>query len=187
MAPGDGDGEGSLSVQEDGPVTEGEADRSVTEVVPVPVTEWAACRRRRRAMLQTHFFKMACRMFGSPRCKLRVSTAVRAPERLTARLRVVHSQADGDGVQEEEKREEDGEERQSLQAKGWSEADYTKWLSGRKRQRAELQIMANVRRWINSKTSANDLELRVLETLERQQRGHRHGYSPGLSEPSPPE
>ncbi|XP_059505532.1 EF-hand calcium-binding domain-containing protein 12-like isoform X2 [Stegostoma tigrinum] len=178
-----GAGEGSLSVQEDVPVTEGEADRSVTEAAPVPLTEWAACRRRRRAMLQTHFFKMACKMFGSPRCKLRVSTAVRAPEQLTARLRVVHSQTDEKGVQEEE----DGEERQSLQAKGWSAADYTKWLSGRKRQRTELQIMANVRRWINSKTSANDLELRVLETLERQQRGHQHGYSPGLSEPNPPE
>ncbi|XP_072437759.1 uncharacterized protein [Chiloscyllium punctatum] len=173
-----------VPLSEDGPVSEGDPlseDGAVAGADPVP--DWPMCRRRRREMVRTHFFKMASKTFGFPRCKLRVSTAMRAPERAQPRLpaRLPADQS----LQEAEAEAE--APRSGLEAGGWSEAEYTEWLSARKRQRAELQVMENVRRWINSKLSANDLELRVLESLERQQRASRHKDSLGLSEPTPVE
>ncbi|XP_078391076.1 uncharacterized protein LOC144672946 isoform X2 [Cetorhinus maximus] len=117
-------------------------------------------RRRRRQMVQAHFLRMASKTFGSPKCRLRVITAVPAPDQPQPRAWPRLQPA---GVAEEPDGTEQGEA-------GWGVTDYTEWLSVRKRQRAELEMMADVKRWINSKISANDLELRVLETLESRER-----------------
>ncbi|XP_041047585.1 uncharacterized protein LOC121280022 [Carcharodon carcharias] len=97
-------------------------------------------RRRRRQMVQTHLLRMASKTFGSPKCRLRVITAVPAPDqpqlRAWPRLQLA-------GVVEELGVTGQGEA-------GWGVTDYTEWLSVRKRQRAELEMMADVKRWINT-------------------------------------
>ncbi|XP_072328074.1 EF-hand calcium-binding domain-containing protein 12 isoform X3 [Scyliorhinus torazame] len=116
-------------------------------------------RRRQRQMVQTHFFRTASKFFGSPKSRLRIITAGPAPAQLRPRLWPRQQAAE---VEEESGGTGQGEA-------AWGVANYTEWLSVRKRQRAELEMMADVKRWINSKISANDLELRVLETLERRE------------------
>ncbi|XP_067908389.1 EF-hand calcium-binding domain-containing protein 12 isoform X2 [Heterodontus francisci] len=114
----------------------------------------AVYRPRRRELDKTHFFRMASKMFGHPSCRVRVMTAVPAPAPLRPRL------------WPRPRRQPADVERDVEGAGGWGVSEYTEWLAMRKRQRAELETMADVKRWINSKISANDLELRVLEGLE---------------------
>ncbi|XP_078065413.1 EF-hand calcium-binding domain-containing protein 12 [Mustelus asterias] len=107
-------------------------------------------------MVQTHFYRMASKMFGSPKCRLRVITTMPAPAQSQPRL----------WPQQQVAKVEEALSGTVWDEAVWGVADYTEWLSVRKRQRMELELMADVKRWINSKISANDLELRVLETLE---------------------
>uniref|UniRef100_UPI00398F8767 EF-hand calcium-binding domain-containing protein 12 n=1 Tax=Pristiophorus japonicus TaxID=55135 RepID=UPI00398F8767 len=111
--------------------------------------------RRRRALIQSHLLRVASRIFGPPKCRIRVITAAPAPARHRPRpWPQALSPAKADQREPEPDRK-------------WGEADYGLWMAARKRQRAELEAMADLQMWINSKNSANDLELRVLENLER--------------------
>ncbi|XP_078255090.1 EF-hand calcium-binding domain-containing protein 12 [Rhinoraja longicauda] len=110
---------------------------------------WA---RRSKLFMQTHNFRAFGKMFGPAGDRRRIAAPAASrnrprswPEPLPRLQEAEDEQAPGD---------------QPLEV-------YRVWLANKRRQRAELEAMADVKSWINSKIGATDMELRVLESLER--------------------
>ncbi|XP_072911933.1 uncharacterized protein [Hemitrygon akajei] len=119
---------------------------------------------RQRQLEQSHFVRMAVKTFGPPRSRKRVITAVPTPSRYRAR-----------SWPETVLRPELSEERPPARE---PDTDYALYLAMKRRQRADLEAMADLQSWLNSKLAATDLELRVLERLERRSEPGEPGLEP---------
>ncbi|XP_072133706.1 EF-hand calcium-binding domain-containing protein 12 isoform X1 [Mobula birostris] len=107
---------------------------------------------------------MAVKTFGPPRSRKRVITAVPTPPRYRAR-----SWPETVPLSELSEERSPGRE---------PDTDYALYLAMKRRQRADLEAMADVKSWLNSKLAATDLELRVLERLERRSEAGEPGPEP---------
>lgn len=121
---------------------------------------WA---RRRELFMQTHLCRLSVDMYGPEGGRRRVIAAASTAGRSRPR-----------SWPEPLPRLQEAEEEQAPSDQ--QDAAYRLWLANKKRQRADLEAMADVKSWIDSKIGATDLELRVLESLERR---------PEASEPVP--
>ncbi|XP_032876663.1 EF-hand calcium-binding domain-containing protein 12 isoform X2 [Amblyraja radiata] len=112
---------------------------------------WA---RRRKLFMQTHLCRLSVEMYGPEGGRRRVIAAASTAGRNRPR-----------SWPEPLPRLQEAEEEQAPSDQ--QDAAYRLWLANKKRQRADLEAMADVKSWIDSKIGATDLELRVLESLER--------------------
>ncbi|XP_075430772.1 EF-hand calcium-binding domain-containing protein 12 [Ascaphus truei] len=118
-------------------------------------------RYRQRDLFQTLFFKAACRSFGAPKSRRRriiappmekVETAASCTEGALHGARSGRSKSDGDA---EKPVIPEGDPRQGC----------AEWISDRKKLRAHLDSMVDLKKWLVGKLELTETEYRVLDRM----------------------
>ncbi|XP_078518518.1 EF-hand calcium-binding domain-containing protein 12 [Lissotriton helveticus] len=152
---------------------------------------------KERDLSQTHFFRIAARTFGPPKSRRRIivappmekppseGTQVTLPSDVSQR-RPFLALLCGMETPDEELGQLQGTDG-VVSSDGIG--DCRAWISQRKKFRAELENLGNVKKWLRSKPLLTELEEKILETMEAQHQAQQETALPppeeDLTSPEP--
>ncbi|KAL6457959.1 hypothetical protein MHYP_G00331890 [Metynnis hypsauchen] len=119
-----------------------------------PLLEEQFRRLKKRDLFQTYFFKMACRAFGPPKCRERLTVAPPMPRFTVSVHRAPPVPAEVCGT---------GSDRREPSYTGEGGAELAEWIRERRALRGALDRLGELDGWLHSKPTLTELEYEVMD------------------------